>query len=554
MPLIPTLSPGSAPQVQRAPRVNGPGIRVDLSGVQSAAQDFKRSIGNQPKAPVFDESSGIKAILGSVAGAFQVAGDVALHIQQVNDADHLTQAEMAMEATSKQVRNSIADNPDPSQWETITKDALSKLQENLTGDKLSPMGKKKLGVMMQRFNANLTSDAKYDAIQKVNRNALQTLNLKAQNAINDGDLQKHQEAVQNMVGQGLVPPDTGVEISIDGKRKIDAKVAEDRFQSTLSFIQADPIEAEYLIEDQHKDRPYPDAQKVRLNQAIIVSKNRHRGDTNDSVADGIASGAINSLESLTKIPDWKYLSETDKSQWAKVLTKPPINSNTSYATAVISISQYNAANDKDGSQLANLRTNIAQQFDSGYAQTLKERLDEHLKEDPKTHIPTAGAFSALGEIMKARYNGGKRPVLGANGQPVIQGKINEKGEVSAKETATITFEKVDRAFWNPARWISGDSYTKATKTKSVTPVMEDDYEAMEKASVEAARIMDLAREEMGKENSQIKSEADLFEWISKQTTGSIATQKAASATPVILFPKTAAQLDDAAKLQQILGK
>lgn len=243
MPLIPTLSPGAVQSVQRPAMQQGPGIRVNLSGVQQAAGGLSDAIGRQPRTPVFDQSSGALALIGAAQNGLNVMGDLALHIQEVNDVNELTKVEMEMERASKETRNAIASNPDPTKWQDITNKTISSLEGSLPSDKLSERGKAKLALMMDRYKSNLTLDAQYDAINKINQNTLQTLNLRADNAVADGNKDLLKQTRQEQVRLGLMAPEVGAEVATQDLRQIDSKLNADAIlNSKTAILQGQPPE------------------------------------------------------------------------------------------------------------------------------------------------------------------------------------------------------------------------------------------------------------------------------------------------------------------------
>lgn len=259
MPLIPTLSPGAVQNVQRPAMQQGPGIRVNLSGVQQAAGGLSAAIDRQPRTPVFDQSSGALALIGAAQNGLNVMGDLALHIQEVNDVNELTKVEMEMERASKETRNAIASNPDPTKWQDITNKTISSLEGSLPSDKLSERGKAKLALMMDRYKSNLTLDAQYDAINKINQNTLQTLNLRADNAVADGNKDLLKQTRQEQVRLGLMAPEVGAEVAVQDLRAIDKKLIGDALtNANTAIIQGQPPEvARKFIEES----PLPEAEK-----------------------------------------------------------------------------------------------------------------------------------------------------------------------------------------------------------------------------------------------------------------------------------------------------
>jgi hypothetical protein len=381
MPFIPKLRPvGEIAAVPNAPldRLQRP--TVNLSGVRQAVGQLGAA--SQMPLDNNDVTQGFRA-LGAVGEAVMKAGSVigavAMKRQEATDRRLVNQAQSAMDMAAMEFKAWQAENQNsPEAWTAeAQRRSADLLKPFMEMKELSKSAKDDLALMGQSWAGRFTKSVEIDATKAVFSLAAGSYQDRANRAYDQGDAAAGDAAIDEATTLGYFHPTVAESAKANGKLKTEAKAEAQRFDDLLGFADEKPLEAPGLIEQYHKEGKITSAQKLRLDNVRESAVNRERARDNEFIKTAWMNGQIKEPADLEAFP---HLTESDKAEWKQQLQKPVMNDGAEYERTLGAIARYKAADDPTGAQLAELRTVIAKRFDTGFEQTLKEKLDA--KTDP----------------------------------------------------------------------------------------------------------------------------------------------------------------------------
>jgi len=317
------------------------------------------------------------AIGGAIAQAGGVLEQIAMkRLEAKNYADMAEAETEAQGAMAKHLEWRMR-NPNPEGWATNFEETFAKTRSAIEAKGFAPLVRDKLKISLDSLAMKGRIDVGLAATKTEIERGVSAASAKYSMGVDSGSMEAVDAAVADFGALTGAPPEVLQEKRAVAMKQIEGKADKKRFDDLLLFIDNDPREGAALVEAHNRTRPFNSAEMLDLQRATAAATNRKRGDDNGAVKALWKAGQVKTAEDLEAFP---YLTDEDRLDWSNQLQAPVMNDGAEYERTLGRIARYKAADDPTGQGIAELRTSIAKRFDTGFEQTLKEKLDA--KTDP----------------------------------------------------------------------------------------------------------------------------------------------------------------------------
>lgn len=386
------------------------------------------------------------AIGGAIAQAGGMLEQIALkRLEAKNYADMAEAETEAQGAMAKHLEWRMR-NPNPETWAANFEETFAKTRSAIEGRGFAPLVREKLKISLDSLAMKGRIDVGLAATKTEIDRSVSAASAKFSMGVDSGNMETVDAALADFGTLTGAPPEVLQEKRAVAMKQIEGKADKKRFDDLLLFIDNDPREGAALIEAHNRTRPFSSAEMLDLQRATETSTNRKRGADNGAVKALWKAGQVKTPEDLEAFP---YLSDEDRLDWKEQLTKPVLNDSAEYERTLGRIARYKAADDPTGQGIAELRTTILKRFDTGYEETLKEKLDAKIKPTAQD-LPNDVARAWLDEQVfdKNGLGAWKMEKKDEAGKPVLKkreasySQSIEDGWFSAPKTVTTKREDV----------------------------------------------------------------------------------------------------------------
>jgi hypothetical protein len=388
-----------------------------------------RQLGQAVKADTvdpssFERSAGAMGAIGeAVARAGSVVGGLAAARIKARSDKAVLETEAEIEVANASLAKFMKLNRNNTALWRPEADRLTNevLNRRLADPRLTEADKERLGLRLETWQKTTAIHADTQGAIADFGAVKADYQLKAIQAYDAGDKAGGDASIDAAVSGGYMQEADGGLLKFRGGKTVEAKADEERFNNLLLDIEEKPKELAGLIEAHNKTRPFNSAELLRLRRAEESALNRKRQEDNEYVGELFKTGQLKSADELAA---FEYLSDGDRAEWKAQLEKPVLNNVGDYEQALGAIARYKASEDESGAKLAELRTFISKRFDTGFEQTLREKLDARVTPNA-ADVPTDAARALLDELVfeKGGLGQWKTPRIAAStGGPVYEEK------------------------------------------------------------------------------------------------------------------------------------
>ena len=319
------------------------------------------------------------AALQGLSGAVQQAGSkmakASLQIAEADNVKKISEAELTAHEVSSAYLQSLEGDFNEDQWIPGAQEAYKEIRQTVNAQNLSPAAKKKLDMRMDRLESNFLLRVGQLAATQISSRAKEAGMLSAEVAISNQDPQGYADAIGDMVSAGVISPEQGKSMEMEGGPKI-------RTTQLQELLLVNHKEAKAQIEAGEWDDLPPSTRAAALSKAVVEDNKEKREFYNDM---GLALEQGEKF-SEDQIMQWKNNGMMDAGDAATFIRaanrkNPPPFDSALYVELNKKLSDYRAnLDDTAQSGLTELTKRIANSGFTGTNMTkLRSRLDRLIR-------------------------------------------------------------------------------------------------------------------------------------------------------------------------------
>jgi len=297
--------------------------------------------------------------------------NVSIAIAEADNAKKISEAELKVNEISSQYLQSLEGDTNEDMWVPGAKEAFDDIRRVVGTQGLSPEASRKLEGRMNRLESNFLLRVGNLAASQIASRAKEAGLLAAEVAASNQDPQGYANAIGDMVEAGVITPETGGRMRMEGGKKI-------RSAQLQELVLANPQEAKAQVEDGDWDDLPPSARSQALYRAEVESNKEKREFYND-LSFAMESGEVPSEDQINA---WKEQGMMTAGQAADFIkranAKRPVPfDSVKYMEMNRAMSEYDANQDDDAK--SGLTALISKVKGSGFTGTEMTRLNTKLE-------------------------------------------------------------------------------------------------------------------------------------------------------------------------------